>query len=203
MKTIVELKFDRIVKEGFHAILKPLGFKKKENNFYLQRADLGHIINIQKSMYYSKDHINFTINTGIFVPLYWSARYNFYNLNIPIFPTEPECMIRKRIGSLKNQQDTWYDILESTNDDNLILEMKENLQKYILPYFDNIKNIDELLLQSESGGLKVGHFDRMIIYGELNLTEKAQFEYEILMNEKMNLGFRELLNEFKMKYGIK
>ena len=33
MKTPTEVKFDKIVKVGFHEVLKPLGFKKKGNNF--------------------------------------------------------------------------------------------------------------------------------------------------------------------------
>lgn len=65
MKTAAETIFDRIIKEGFQEYLKPLGFKKKGNNFYLQLPDVGQIINIQKSMYYSKSQIEFTINTGI------------------------------------------------------------------------------------------------------------------------------------------
>ena len=64
MKTITEQNFDVIIKDCFQAILKPLGFKKKGNNFYRQLQDLGQIINIQKSSFYSKDHILFTINIG-------------------------------------------------------------------------------------------------------------------------------------------
>jgi hypothetical protein len=70
MKTISELKFDKIIKDGFHEILKPLGFKKKANNFYLKLDTLGQIINVQKSAWGNKNNIDFTINTGIFVPKY-------------------------------------------------------------------------------------------------------------------------------------
>ncbi|WP_409050306.1 DUF4304 domain-containing protein [Sphingobacterium sp. 2149] len=49
MKTETQEKFDRIIKESFIEILKPLGFKKKANNFYLPLEKIGHIINIQKS----------------------------------------------------------------------------------------------------------------------------------------------------------
>ncbi|WP_416171449.1 DUF4304 domain-containing protein [Algoriphagus boritolerans] len=48
MKTGTEIKFNKVIKDGFHDVLKPLGFKKKANNFYLQRQELGQIINIQK-----------------------------------------------------------------------------------------------------------------------------------------------------------
>ena len=49
MKTISEIKFDKVIKDGFHEILKPLGFKKKANNFYLKLDTIGQIINVQKS----------------------------------------------------------------------------------------------------------------------------------------------------------
>jgi hypothetical protein len=65
MKTISEIKFDKVIKDGFHEILKSLGFKKKANNFYLKLDTIGQIINVQKSAFGNKDCISFTINTGI------------------------------------------------------------------------------------------------------------------------------------------
>lgn len=58
MKTSIEVKFDNIIKQGLHEVLKSKGFRRKNNNFYLQLPELGQIINIQKSSYYSKDHIH-------------------------------------------------------------------------------------------------------------------------------------------------
>lgn len=124
MKGMAELKFDKVVKEGFHAILKPLGFRKKGNNFYRQREDMGQSINLQKSRYYSKDHIHFTINTGVFLPEFWTAdKFNF-GKPLPDFPTEPDCIFRKRIGELRKQNDTWFDVTPETDDDAMIQEMK-------------------------------------------------------------------------------
>ncbi|MDQ1150312.1 DUF4304 domain-containing protein [Sphingobacterium zeae] len=63
MRTETQEKFDRIIKESFIEILKPLGFKKKaKKNFYLPLEKIGHIINIQKSIYSTKDDIRFTVN---------------------------------------------------------------------------------------------------------------------------------------------
>ena len=85
MKSITETKFDKIVKLSFHETLKPLGFKKKGNNFYSQKNGIGHIINLQKNYYYSKDHIHFTINTGVFLPEYWLAVYNLFSKPDPAY----------------------------------------------------------------------------------------------------------------------
>lgn len=202
MKTAAELKFDRIIKEGFQEILKPLGFKKKGNNFYLQLPELGQIINIQKSAAYSKDKIHFTINTGIFIPEYWLAFYNFHDGTLPKYPTEPECLARKRIGKLRNQNDTWYDINEATDENGLIGEMKENLGLFILPYFNNLKTINQFLEIIETENLLSGACDKLIVYGEFKLGDRAQKEYDKLLNETRNPYTLESIKEYGQKYGL-
>lgn len=138
MKTETQEKFDKIIKEGFQEILKTFGFKKKANNFYLQLEELGQIINIQKSKWSTKDEISFTINTGIFVPEYWSVFYNYQNEEILKFPTEPVCLIRKRIGELRNQKDTWYELKNITNENVIVEEMKSNILDFIFPHFEKL-----------------------------------------------------------------
>lgn len=122
MKTLTQIKFDSIIKCGFHEILKPLGFKKKAHNFYIQLEDIGQIINIQKSQWGSKDCISFTINTGIFVPEYWLGLDYNKNKELPKYPTEPECFIRKRIGEIRQQNDTWYKIEDDTDEKKLLMK---------------------------------------------------------------------------------
>jgi hypothetical protein len=202
VKTAAELKFDRIIKEGFQEILKPLGFKKKGNNFYLQLSELGQIINIQKSIHYSKEQIHFTINTGLFIPEYWLTFYNFHDGTLPKFPTEPECLVRKRIGELRNQKDTWYDITEATDENGMISEMKENLELFILPHFNRLKNRNEFLELIETENLLSGVFEKLIIYGEFKLFDKAQNEYDKLLMEKQNPNRLASLKEYGQEYGL-
>jgi len=203
MKTPTEIKFDKVIKEGFHEILKPLDFKKKGNNFYLQLEDLGQIINIQKSTYYSKDHIKFTINTGLFVPEFWLAYYNFSDKGIPTFPTEPECLVRQRIGELKKQIDTWYDIDNNTNVDNLIMEMNDNINNYILPYFDTHNSKDGILFGLDNNTLKTERLGKLITYGEYKKFDKAKIEFEKLNSEKgINPTFRLTIKEYGQKYRL-
>jgi hypothetical protein len=202
VKTTAELKFDRTIKEGFQEVLKPLGFKKKANNFYLELPELGQIINVQKSAYYSKQKIHFTINTGIFIPKYWLAFYNFHDGTLPLYPTEAQCLVRKRIGNLKNQKDIWYDIEEETDENVLINEMKENLEKYILPHFDRIKSTTQLLELIESENLLSGVLDKLILFGEFKLTEKAQTEFDYLLKKTRNPHILESVKEYGQKYGL-
>lgn len=202
MKTASEIKFDKIIKEGFHEILKPLGFKKKANNFYLNLDTIGQIINVQKSAFGNKDSISFTINTGIFVPEYWLAFYNHSEEGLPEYPTEPECLIRKRIGNLRNQHDTWYDIKERTDQQQLIAEMRKNLTEYILPYFNRLNSSEKMLQELDKADMKLIPLGKLIIYGEFKRLDKARQEYEWLLSNSINPHFLMTVKEYGQKYGL-
>ncbi|KDN55851.1 DUF4304 domain-containing protein [Flavobacterium seoulense] len=202
MKTVSEIKFEKIIKNGFQEILKPLGFKKKANNFYLKLDTIGQIINVQKSSFGNKDNISFTINTGIFVPEYWLAFYNYSDKGLPDYPTEPECLIRKRIGNLRNQHDTWYDVNERTDEQQLIEEMRKNLRDFILPYFDRLDSSEKMLQELESSNMMMSPLGKLIVYGELKKFDKAKTEYQLLLKHKTIPSFLMTVKEYGQKYGL-
>jgi len=202
MKTVSEIKFDKVIKDGFQEILKPLGFKKKANNFYLKLDTIGQIINVQKSAWGNKNNIDFTMNTGIFVPEYWLAFYNYKDKGLPDYPTEPECLIRRRIGSIRNQHDTWYHIKEDTDEEQLIVEMRKNLTKFILPYFDRLNNSEKMLKELEKADMMMTPLGKLIIYGELKQFDKAKREYEGLLNNKTNPHFLMTVKEYGQRYEL-
>jgi hypothetical protein len=121
---------------------------------------------------------------------------------IPTFPTEPECLIRKRIGELRNQHDTWYDIEEKTDENTLIVEMRTNLTKYILPYFDKTKSKEEILNLLDTEKLILAPLGKLIVYAELKQFDKAKTEYLTILKEKTNPHFLETVKEYGQKYGL-
>lgn len=62
-KSPTELYFDEIINE-IHQMLKPLGFEKKDLNFYREQDFFRQIFNIELWHSYSKNYILFTINIG-------------------------------------------------------------------------------------------------------------------------------------------
>jgi len=200
MKSATEIKFDNIIKQGFHEILKPLGFKKKGNNFYRRLPELGQIINIQKSVYYSKEHIHFTINTGIFLPEYWSVVSE--GKDVPEYPTEPHCMIRERIGPLRGQGDTWYDLKSDTDEVEMIARMKADVEGYIIPHFNRFSSRADIVNQIDKPELHFSELAKIIILGELHFIDKARAEYEKLVLEDLPDGYRESIVSYARKYGI-
>lgn len=200
MKTDTQIKFDTIIKEGFTPLLKPLSFKKKALNYYRQLGEVGHIINIQKSIYSYRNHIKFRINTGIFEPEFWSVSHTG---QVPDYPTEPVCLIRKTINDLRGRKDLWYEIHNYTDEQKLIKEVQEDIQNYILPFFDQLDSVEKILsaLEKDSNLLGVT-FDLLIFYAEHGKTEKAQAVYNQLL-QKVNPLAKPTLERYAKKYGLK
>ncbi len=155
----------------------------------------------RKSVYYSKEKIHFTVNNGIFAPKHWSGLYYNEGKPIPVFPTEPECIIRQRIGALKNQNDTWYDVYNESKVDDLIMEMKNNLNIYILPFFSSISNYDQLL-EFLDGWILVPSLERLIVLGQLGYVERSKIEYDNLLASTKNQSFKETIAEYGSRFKI-
>ncbi|HEV7349853.1 DUF4304 domain-containing protein [Telluribacter sp.] len=203
MKTVAEQKFDTIIKDCFQTFLKPLEFKKKGNNFYRQLADIGQIVNIQKSSFYSKEHISFTINTGLFIPEYWLTYYTYHKGEIPNYPTEPDCAIRQRIGKLKYNIDKWFDIEAATEISELKQEMTDNVVNYIIPYFESNKTKVDVVRILQDDNLNLQNFTRLIVFGEYQHFDKAQAEYNKLKQDKYIVNnMKSSLEEYRDKYKL-
>ncbi|WP_295653128.1 DUF4304 domain-containing protein [uncultured Mucilaginibacter sp.] len=200
MKTSAELAFDSIVTDIFHKTLKPRGYKKKGNNFYIQNNGIGKIINLQKSKYNSKEYISFTINTGIFSPEYWNNYYNYSNKGIPDYPTEPECILRRRIGELLGTKDTWYEISADSDIDELKAIQFYNLSRVILPYFDKINSNDDILIELDKG--RIAPTLKLFFLCVLNRFAEAQIEYNRLHNETTNQTTLRYLIDLSKKYNL-
>ena len=199
MKTDTQIKFDTIVKEGFTPLLKPLSFKKKALNYYRQLSEVGHIINIQKDRYSHRNHIKFRINTGIFEPKFWAVRYDFKHTGqIPDYPTEPVCLIRKTINKLRGRNDLWYEVDENTNEQELIKRVQEDIQQYILPFFKQYDSVEKIFYSADS---IFPSFGALVFYGEHGYIEKAQKEYNELLKDINPLAER-TLKGYAKKYGL-
>src|SRR3982751_5214409 len=97
-KTDVERDFDGLVSLIIWPIFKKKGYKKKGNNFrFFDTSGWGKIVNFQKSSFYNKNHINFTINIGLYLPE--AEKFHCNQLSNEKF-SEPSCIVRKRIGRL-------------------------------------------------------------------------------------------------------
>ena len=199
MKTDTQIKFDTIVKEGFTPLLKPLSFKKKALNYYRQLSEVGHIINIQKSSYGNRDYIKFRVNLGVFEPRFWAGSHIG---QLPDYPTEHVCLIRKTINDLRGRKDLWYEVNDITDEQKLIKEVQEDIQNYILPFFDQLDSVEKILSALEKDSNLLGiTFDLLIFYAEHGQKEKAQAVYNQLL-QKVNPLAKPTLEGYAKKYNL-
>ena len=184
-------------------MLKPLSFKKKALNYYRWLTEVGHIINIQKSSYGDRDNIRFRINIGIFEPKFWLVGYDFKHTGqVPDYPTEPDCLIRKTINDLRSRNDLWYEVTDTTNEEALIKEIQEDIQNYILPFFDQLNSVQKIFSALEKDPYLLDMpFAPLIFYGEYGKAEKAQAVYNQLLQGVNPLAER-TLKGYAKKYGL-
>jgi hypothetical protein len=202
MKSTTEVKFDSIVRDVFHATLKPYGFRKKGNSFYLDNG-IGKLINLQKSLHNSKDHILFTINVSIFLPDYWELYYNYYGTIVPVFPTDADCILRKRIGSLTNSTDTWYDIDKDTDIEKSRSIQTYNLESVILPYLDGINSNGELLGEISNGhAVSLSPIAKLFMLGRMKLYNEFHLEYRQILSSTIHPRMETTLKELASFFGI-
>lgn len=136
----------QIVKETITPLLKKHDFKKKGNNFARIFPEFSWTINVQSSRWNTSDEVEFTINTGIFT----NALYETYSLNKPpAFPLEVESVLRLRISELKStgkdHEDVWYKLIFSTDLDELKKVIEHDIEKVIIPYFQQFQSIQDVI----------------------------------------------------------
>lgn len=204
MRTSVEIIFDNVVNQGFREMLEPLGFKKRGTNFYAQCNGIGHLVNIQKSIHASKNHIEFTVNASIFLPEFWLVFYNHFNRSLPPeCPREPECILRKRIGDLIDDNDVWYEIHRCTREEKLIKEMKVNVKEFILPYFGQALSKDMLVDLLDEKVSEIEPLEKLIAFMVLGERDRAKKEYKVLLEDvTRNLRSLERIKDFGKRYGL-
>ncbi|MGC4103308.1 DUF4304 domain-containing protein [Ferruginibacter sp.] len=128
-------KRDKIIKDLFKPAFKQAGFTVSGTTFTKKEKDFWKIFNIQSSTNNSEYSVGVYLNIGFLFPVGFELREE----RLPLKPKEYDCQFRIRTDALigRNQD---YNI----NDDTEKL-LADDLQKYILPFFDRYKHITDCL----------------------------------------------------------
>jgi hypothetical protein len=123
-------------------------------------------------------------------------------VEVPDYPTEPVCVIRRRIGQLLNQNDTWYELTENTNLKKVMLVQESNIENVILPYFDIFKSNEDLLdyiLKNENYS---SSFAKLILLAEFGRITEAKIELETLLATAKNSNYKISIIDKGKKYNL-
>ncbi len=159
----MENRFKDVINNGIKPLLKQAGFKKKALNFYKSVNDIVYILNIQKSHGNSSQELRFYINIGI----HDNTVEEEINNRVLEFPKEYQCHVRLRID---NEEVDFT--INSTSDDDVLIETLTRLIEQILQFFDDIPNHEAFLEYiAKEGTLKEDELFRYFI--RKNLQEHA------------------------------
>ena len=138
----ISKKIDEIIKAGIAPLLKAHGFKKKARNFYRSFDDRIDVINVQASQYNEGAKGRFTINLGVYFPAIAEITEA-----IPVkgMPKEYNCTVRERIGGvLDNRQDIWWSVDETTNLNEVSIELATKVEGFCLPWLESMASLDNV-----------------------------------------------------------
>lgn len=141
-------------------ILKPMGFSKKGNSFYLEAGKNYGIVNFQKSRDSTKDVTKFTINFGIYSDTLGQLQYGYNN---SVKPEVEQCHWEARVGSfMPGSPDYWWNVNTSENLSGITSNVMEAVQSIVVPEI-NKRLSDEGLInswmnESYAGTTEIGRF---------------------------------------------
>jgi hypothetical protein len=173
-------KYNFLLKELYKHV-KPLGFKKKRDTFYLIKDNIG-IINFQKSIYSSNEKILFTCTLGVY-----SKSLKIFDLrDVNSEPLISESHWRRRIGFLmSHNSDYWWQLSGETKLDQLKEEVIHVVKNLAIPEIFKYLS-DESLIEYWMKG-----------HGE-GLTEQQRYLYLIGLLKFYNIvGLQSKIEELR------
>ena len=103
---------------------------------------------------------------------------------------------------MRSRNDLWYEVTDTTNEEALIKEIQEDIQNYILPFFDQLNSVQKIFSALEKDPYLLDMpFAPLIFYGEYGKAEKAQAVYNQLLQGVNPLAER-TLKGYAKKYGL-
>jgi hypothetical protein len=148
--------FRRIILTEIHAVLKPLGFRKKGALFSAERDEVVMFVQLQSSSKSTKDLLVVTVNLGIF------SKIVAERLGNTRAPSIVEAHWQERIGFfLATPYDKWWDVHNEDVAFGCASEITNLLTEHALPEIQRLASTANLKSLWESGvSPGVGAYER-------------------------------------------
>lgn len=200
------------IQRDLRPMLQECGFRLRGRTFNRQTPDgLTHVINIELGRFDppSATHIpgltrstygELRINCGVYVPEV--EEYTLGKRN-KAFVREYDCCIRATIGELLPQQrDLWWRIDDRGD---LVEELREHLERYILPFLDAFQTRDAVLQRAADvwrGGCAPPRITCSIILARRGQADEARRLLEVEVRERGSHGHDAYVRELAQKLGL-
>jgi hypothetical protein len=146
----LKLEFDLIIRDTIAPFFKTLGFKKQGQNFARATNDLVQCFNIQSQWNSYDSSVSFTFNFGFYNSeirrIAWNKEFNLS------FPKTTDCFLYSRVGLFSHNRDHWYELDADSESDQVVLEIKNDLENHVMRIFETSKSLQELVNLIEKKG---------------------------------------------------
>jgi hypothetical protein len=178
-KSVTGRAVDGVIRTAVHPALKHHGFVRKSRTWNRSTGEVIQVVNVQGSVGSMGDWARFYVNTSLFVPAVWRARFG---TEPRPFVLEPDCQIRKRLHPSENGQEVpWrnWEIGASDDPSTVGREIVTGIEDHTLPWFGRISSfsaIRDLLLTWEDRRREVGsppNLDLAVLEALMNNRDQA------------------------------
>lgn len=167
------------IENAVYTHLKSYGFKKYGRTLHrFVSEDISQIIHFQSGMTGMQGLL--CVNVGIRIPE-CSEREFFPQANKKKYYHEYECTISSRLGTVRGNPETWYDLNKRT--DKIINNIIKEIDEVVLPAFEALNSREAILAHRADfpclDSLCASPLlDESMIYGHLGNIEKAKELFE-------------------------
>ncbi|HYG36919.1 MAG TPA: DUF4304 domain-containing protein [Clostridia bacterium] len=192
------------------AIKPPLvasGFDGEQELFWRERDWALDEVHVQQSSYDGPGASNFTLNVGILIP-------EIHNLIWGEEETRgfPNCLLQRRIGELcaadrpQRAVDLWW-TLTGASSLRLEVEVKEAVQRYVIPFLDRIRSLSDVRTELERSStarksMPVTRLGTAVLSAKLGDQPAAETEFRALLRDNQMAGWASRVKRVASGVGI-
>lgn len=177
-------EFESLISEELTPVMKELGFKKQNLNYYRNIGEVIQTFNIQKSQFNNKNSLNFTGNIGLTEPI------SYLKINkLTAIPTQIkyfESQFRMRLGKLTDNQDYWYEMTDNIDINSIKNKLRTDIETLYI-FFQTYNSRNKLLELLRNQQMLDPPLNPLDEYAILKVAGKDQEARELLLANYKNL----------------
>jgi hypothetical protein len=173
----------KYINNHIYGILKPYGYKKNGNDFYIEKEKISCLINLSKARYVDPDEERFTITWCLSFPM---SQY-FYNQKASIKPSSNTSTIGGDITKFQGSGNHWWTLRTSSSEkeiNEVLKEVEWYVTEYAVPFLAKLNILEDVIEMLEATktksrfcGFYPSHINpepfQAILYLYINQKEKS------------------------------
>jgi hypothetical protein len=144
-----------IIKDQIEPLFRKNSFLRNGNLFYKAEQGMVKVVDLEFFRFNTDVSFFYWFN----VHLFGGDFTNKKRINLKLLLTEGAELYRIRIGALWNEEQHMYRITDATTSDQLAQRMRDDLSRYLLPFYEKFHELDDIVKFLINRGNEAGSND--------------------------------------------